>query len=373
MMRFFGASFVILMAFHSAARGDSPQISVRGQAPFPPIVETAAEPAEGETVFEVLRGDFHIHTPHSDGRVSPVGRVLEAWKYGYDVIAITDHGNFHAYEEAKPHADALGMLLLRGMETGLAGQEHLVALDFASDYEPRNPHRWAEGEGQENVFYQEQMRLLVEAGGFMLYAHPHVGLREPMQWAIEQGLLRGIELKNDVVGNRWNTVESHGTWWYPFAFDWALEHDLAVFANSDIHGARGDEAQAVTLVLVEERSVPGVVAALEANRTIAYFNDMLCAREELLDLMVGNLVQVTAAGEAEGRHWIQFSNRGPIALEASVQTGGEAETAVTLGAFESVLIGLAEPRAAVDVVWSNLWVSSRDNLHTSHALASAEE
>ncbi len=33
-------------------------------------------------------------------------------------------------------------------------------------------------------------------------------------------------MKNDVVGSGWNTVESLGTYWYPFAFDWAVEHNL---------------------------------------------------------------------------------------------------------------------------------------------------
>ncbi len=373
MYRSFGTALVILFVLQSSSRGDSPVVAVRSQAPFPPIVAAEADPAGEETVFEVLRGDFHIHTPHSDGRVSPEGRVLEAWRYGYDVIAITDHGNFYAYEEAKPHAEALGLLLLRGIETGIAGQEHIVALDFAADYEPRNPHRWAETEDQENVFYQEQMQRLADAGGYMLYAHPHVGLRETMLWAIERGLLRGIEVKNDVVGQRWNTVESHGTWWYPFALDWALEHDLAVFANSDIHGTRGEESQAVTLLLVEERSVSGVVDAIEANRTIAHFNGMLCAREELLDLMIQNLVEVTTAGEAEGRHGIQVANRGPIPLEATVGMEGESETVLKLDAFESLLIGWDEPLSEVDIVWTNLWVSSEDNLQTTHRLGSGDE
>ena len=41
--------------------------------------------------YNCYKGDFHIHTSYSDGRVNPDGRVLEAWYDGLDIIAITDH------------------------------------------------------------------------------------------------------------------------------------------------------------------------------------------------------------------------------------------------------------------------------------------
>lgn len=341
-------------------------IATRREAPFPAVVDPPGARAAEATVFHVLRGDFHIHTPHSDGKLSPAGRVTEAWRYGYDVIAITDHGNFRAYEEALPHAEALGLILLRGIETGIARHEHLVALDFSADYGPRNSHQWAESEGQEAVFYRDQMRRLTDAGAYILYAHPHVGLREPMRWAIGEGLLRGIEVKNDVVGNRWNTVQSHGTWWYPFALEWALEHDLAVFANSDIHGARSDADQATTLVLAQERSVEGVREALEAGRTIAQFNGMLVAREDLLSLFVANLVDVRVKGDAEVGPRLRVENRGPVALEAVLES--ILEEAITLEPYQKVLLPLDTAPESVRIEWNNLWIRPTDNVKTAHPL-----
>ena len=357
---------VVLAILTVAPVAAEPPIATRREAPFPAVVDPPGAPAAEGTVFHVLRGDFHIHTPHSDGRLSPAERVTEAWRYGYDVIAITDHGNFRAYEEALPHAEALGLILLRGIETGIAGQEHLVALDFSADYEPRNPHRWAEAEGQEAVYYRDQMRRLAEAGAYVLYAHPHVGLREPMRWAIGEGLLRGVEVKNDVVGNRWNTVESHGTWWYPFALEWALEHNLAVFANSDIHGARGDADQATTLVLAQERSVEGVRDAFEAGRTIAQFDGMLVAREDLLSLLVANLIDVCVKGDAEVGWRLRVENRGPVALEATLED--ILEKALTLEPYQKVLLSLAEAPESIRIEWNNLWIRPTDNLKTTHPL-----
>ncbi len=340
---------------------------VRQEAPFPtifgpPTTANATEP----TRYEVLRGDFHMHTPHSDGVLSPADRVLEAWQYGYDVIAITDHGSFAAYDEALATAKALDILLIRGMETGLSGKEHLVALDFAASYQPRNPHQWAEARGQSQVFYQDEWRSLAAAGGYVLYAHPHVGLREPMLWGIGQGLLQGIEVKNDVVGSDWNTVESLGTYWYPFALDWAVEHHLTIFADSDVHGARDQTEQATTLVLVKERSREGVMEALRVGRTLASFNHMLCAHQWVLELLMANLVDLSLKETPDGKTFLCLQNRGPVPLAA--QLAGMPVEPLTLGAYQKVLVGLRRKPETVTVIWKNLYTRSTENLMTTHPL-----
>lgn len=340
---------------------------IRHATPFPAILDPApdSDGAEG-TRYHVLRGDFHIHTPHSDGEVSPRDRVVEAWKYGYDVMAITDHGTFKAYEEAAPVADALGMVLLRGMETGIKDREHLVALGFSADYVPRDSHKWTMKSGRDGAYYREQWKRLGQAGGFVLYAHPHVGFKEPTRWALEQGLLGGLEVKNGVVGEGWHTTRSHGTNWYPAALDWAIEHKLAVFANSDIHARRGDHPQPVTLVLSEERTVESVLEALRAGRTIAQFNDMLCAREELLALLIDNLVDVRFRDAGEGQGWLSMENRSPVALEATVKAGGTADAALTLGPYDQRLLPRPAAARRASVVWKNLWIGAGSNLVTVH-------
>jgi hypothetical protein len=341
---------------------------VRQEAPFPTIFGPPATPEATEpTRYEVLRGDFHMHTLHSDGSLSPTERVIEAWQYGYDVIAITDHGSFASYDEALATAKALDILLLRGMETGLSGQEHLVALDFSADYQPRNPHQWAETQGQSQVFYQDQWRSLAAAGGYVLYAHPHVGLREPMLWGIGQGLLQGIEVKNDFVGSGWNTVESLGTYWYPFAFDWAVEHNLTLFADSDVHGARDQTEQATTLVVVKDRSREGVMEALRAGRTLAYFNNMLCAHRWVLELLMASLVDLSLKETQDGKIFLCLQNRGPVPL--AVQITGMPVEPLTLGACQKVLVALRRKPETVTVIWKNLYVRSTENLTTTHTLA----
>ena len=363
---FAALALLFCMATFSISSAQQTGRVVRQEAPFPAIFDPATAAYAAPVRYEVLRGDFHMHTVHSDGTLSPADRVMEAWQYGYDVIAITDHRNFQAYEEALPMAEALGILLIRGMETGLSGQEHLVTLDFSADYEPRNPHQWAEAEGQGQVFYRQQWQRLAAAGGFVLYAHPHVGLREPMLWGISQGLLQGIEVKNDVVGSDWNTVASHGTYWYPFAFDWAVEHNLTIFANSDVHGPRGDAEQAVTLVLATDRSQAGVMEALRAGRTVACFNNMLCAHEWVLQLLMANLVDVRPQAVEGGKALLHLQNHGPLELTAEI--AGTPLEPLPLGPYQRVLASVRRMPEAVTITWKNLYISPTENLTTSYAL-----
>jgi 3',5'-nucleoside bisphosphate phosphatase len=49
--------------------------------------------------YQTLKCDFHTHTIFSDGHVSPVLRVNEAWSNGLDAIAITDHIEYHPFKE----------------------------------------------------------------------------------------------------------------------------------------------------------------------------------------------------------------------------------------------------------------------------------
>ena len=361
----FGAlrtALVLLLCGTSWGRGDE---AVRQEAPFPTVLGGQTAKCEGEPVgLEVLRGDFHMHTPHSDGRLSPADRVMEAWRYGYDAIAITDHGNFRAYEEAVSTAESVGIILIRGMETGIGGAEHFVALGFGGDYQPQDSHRWAEADGGAKVFYREQLRRLARADGFVVYAHPHVGLREPVLWGIEQGLLGGIEVKNDVVGTGWNTVESHGTHWYPFALDWAVEHDLTIFANSDVHATRGESEQAVTLLLVKDRSRDGVMDALRTGRTVACFNGMLCGHAWVVEPLIASLSQVDVVDLAEDRVLLRVQNRGPIPLTARIDD--TPVEPVTVGPYQKVLVDLPSRPEALAVTWTNVYTRSTSNVTTTH-------
>lgn len=60
--------------------------------------------------------DLHIHTTASDGTYTPAQVVQEAKEIGLDAISITDHDTLEGYDEARPVADQLGVMLLCGIE-----------------------------------------------------------------------------------------------------------------------------------------------------------------------------------------------------------------------------------------------------------------
>ncbi|MCX5667399.1 MAG: PHP domain-containing protein, partial [Candidatus Omnitrophica bacterium] len=153
--------------------------------------------------YEVLTGDFHMHTIHSDGNRTTRQRVEESYELGYDVIAVTDHGKTRAYTVARYVGTPLGMVVLRGIEVGMAGKEHINVVGFSSLHQPAS--RWSETPGGDTVFYQDELRKIASCGGFVMYNHPHVGFREPLDWGVREGLIQGIEVENDVVGEGWNT------------------------------------------------------------------------------------------------------------------------------------------------------------------------
>ncbi len=308
--------------------------------------------------YEVITGDFHIHTVNSDGRLTTRNRVQEAYQWGYDAIAITDHGRSVAYTVAKAEGDKLGMIVLRGFETGLARKEHLVVLNAPLDLKIRDAHNWAENPGEAKAFYQEQLTAIAEAGGIVIFAHPHVGYREPMLWAAKKGLIQGIELKNGVVGTGWNTVESHGTHWYPDAVNFGLEHDLAFIANSDMHGVRQPSNSPVTLLLVTERTPDAVVDAIRQRRTVAWFNGMLWGREKLLADLLAAAVTFTRSGDS-----IQIENHCPVALNLTV-----SDQKIELPAYGKASANGSARARSITVRWDNVWTGLKTNLQTEAVL-----
>ena len=319
---------------------------------FPPVGEC-----------QVLVGDFHMHTLNSDGRPTTRERVEESFYRGYDVIAVTDHGTTRAYRVSRHVGEKLGLVVLKGLETGMRGSEHMNAFGFNEQYVPRDGHRWAEKASQDTVFYQDEMKAIAESGGVVIYNHPHKGYREPVLWGIEQGYLIGIEVKNDVVRNKWNTTEWNGLYCYPDAFDFALKHNLSLFANTDCHGMR-DPDIAKTLVLVKERSPKGVMDAIRARRTAAWFGPgggVVWGRQDLLSDLIQSTV--TVGKNSDGK--LTFDNKGPMPLKVKLEG---CASSVELPAYQKTTSIESIAGSSVRVPWENVWTDPRTRLTTQHKL-----
>ena len=328
-------------------------------------------PTIGE--YEVLVADFHMHTTYSDGSLSPTERVWEAYREGFDAIAITDHSNFRAYAEVKTLCEELGIVLIRGLETG--GPGHILVLGVSDKYQPQDPHSWASSEEEAKdsgkTFYQERYRHVAACGGVALYAHPHVRLPPPLRWAIDQGTMIGVEVYNGLVGSGWGTVRSHGVSCYPFAFNWALEHNLGVFADSDVHDRNEGPSRPRNLLLTRARSADAVVEALRNRRNIAWFNNMLWASEGLLAEYVQAVVRIKrlSLDLDENVAYSRLENLGAVPLQARIIMPHQPVQELELKQGEIYLFRHLDNTQRLTVDWQNLWISPEETLTTRHPVS----
>lgn len=234
--------------------------------------------------YQTLMCDFHIHTVFSDGFVYPDYRMKEAWVDGIDVLSITDHLEYMphkayvdtnrntAYQIAKPLEKRYGISLIHGTEiTRALPFGHYNAL-FITDAEPIN---------QKN-----NIASLVEAkkqNAFIFWNHPgwtrpdEIPVWDAVQDSVfDMGLMQGIEIVNEYS-------------YYPLAFQWALDKNLTILANSDAHNPtlydfrnEPNSHRPMTLVFAKDTSQASVREALFAGRTAAWYRDMLLGRREYL-------------------------------------------------------------------------------------------
>ena len=271
--------------------------------------------------YVTLRCDFHTHTVFSDGSVWPDIRSEEAWREGYDAIAITDHIEYQPhksdlptnhdrpFEIAAPLGEKLGVLVLHGSEvTRKMPPGHFNAI-FLKTSKPLETAEW-----------RDALKAARAQGAFIFWNHP--GWRGHQKdgvarWypehteVLEAGLMDGIEVANDRE-------------YYPEAHRWALEKNLAILANSDVHDPsnldwhvhEGDR-RPVTLVFAKERSEEGIREALFARRSAAWADGKVAGRELELKPLVAAAVTVEnprLAVRAGDEGYVRFRNDSDLRL-----------------------------------------------------------
>jgi hypothetical protein len=238
-----------------------------------------------------------MHTVFSDGLVWPTLRVLEAWNEGLDAIAITDHLEYRPfredvsadhnrpYEIARAKADELGIILIKGAEiTRRMPPGHSNAL-FVSDINPLATETW------EDAFAEAKKQ-----GAFIFWNHPGWKAQQPdtMPWfsehtrLYEDGKMNGIEIVNYKE-------------YYPEAFQWALDKNLTIMGNSDIHGSIYQEYEVsagshrpITLVFSREESDKGIKEALFDGRTAVLYDGTVFGRQQWVNLLFNACVGIEA-------------------------------------------------------------------------------
>jgi len=247
--------------------------------------------------------------------------VDEAWQEGLDAIAITDHIEYHPhkqdiptslnrpYEIALPRAKEKGILLVKATEiTRETPPGHFNAL-FIDDATPLDTKDLLEA-----------MAAADKQGAFIWWNHPdwipdHKGWFEIHTTLYEKKYMRGIEVVN-------------GRSYYPTVHQWALDKNLTMLGNSDIHQPVGLEEmpagghRPMTFVFVKDRSIPALKEALIAGRTAVWFEHKIIARSEYAAALFKGALRVVD-GEREGKKVVRFTIRNDSDLPIELQRVGK--------------------------------------------------
>ncbi len=241
--------------------------------------------------YKTLKCDFHMHTVFSDGTVWPTVRVDEAAREGLDAIAIADH------IEYRPHKDDIPANLSRPYEIALrSAQEKNILLIKAAEITRETPP------GHFNALFLNDIDLLdtkefidavkaaTSQGAFVFWNHPgwkpeFKGWFDIHTQLYENILMHGIEVVNGVS-------------YYPEAHQWALEKNLTMMGNSDIHQPMvGNEMTSeihrpMTLVFAKEKSIKALREGLIAGRTAVWFQNQLIGKPNYLHAIFKKAVQI---------------------------------------------------------------------------------
>lgn len=191
--------------------------------------------------------ETHLHTCESSACAHNTGaEMARACKeYGYTGIFVTDHnwgGNTRidrglsweawvdkfceGYEHAKAEGDRIGLDVFFGYEAGFQGTEFLLyGIDKA--WMHAHPELWT-------ATIEEQYRLVHEAGGLVMHAHPY--REEPYIPKIRlfPEWVDGVEGINATHSNS-HSMAHNDPAYDVRAIQYAGEHNMPMSAGSDIH------------------------------------------------------------------------------------------------------------------------------------------
>ena len=331
--------------------------------------------------YNVYKADLHTHTIHSDGDVIPSFRVYEAWYDGLDIIAITDHIEYRSFEEklvkyldkyvsdeyksavnhriddrplkegevmvdlnyvsreAAKYAERCGLLSIKGAEITRPGDKigHFNAL-FTTD---------------NNLIYDKDpvqaVRNAKAQGALVMHNHPgwkrtSIDYTPTEVVLYKEGLVDGIEVMN--------TDD-----FYPGIIDRALEKNLFMSANTDIHQTTVLEHNGfhrpMTLILAKERTLEAVREALDECRTIAYGYNTLCGEEQLLKDFFAAGVKTAVMHRTSSFTSVALTNMTSIPYVVRM----EGRNQMKLDPFQTLWIKVSGDKTTLDLEVLNMFYS----------------
>lgn len=335
--------------------------------------------------YNCYKGDFHIHTTYSDGRLNPAGRVVEAWVDGLDVIAITDHyesrtGERNFLKVIAPYFESTEPLKYQS-----ASKAKRVLADFNAIHQEAEKQvaksgypmlvikgcemaRNAQTHGHFNALFLQDINGLYDAdlevalqrvkeqGGIVIHNHPAwrrdtSDKTEFHEKVYSQGLIDGVEVAN-------------GYTFYPHIVRRCIDEGLTMFANTDEHSLtahrfnQNGNHRTMTLIFAEELTEVAIKNAILEHRTIAYAGGALIGEESWLSEFLNAAVdcRLTAVKDAN-EHIYMLTNQSSITLRLR-----RGKTIYELEPFKPIMVSFGKGKESVEAAKpvytvDNMWVA----------------
>ena len=348
--------------------------------------------------YNIYKGDFHIHTSYSDGRVTPGGRVTEAWLDGLDVIAITDHyegtsglkkalkvaaplnpeGKPFEYKTARDNGKVTAdfneiykeaqwqlkrggynMLLIKGCEMAREPKEYghfncLFLKDINTVYDPD---------------IAEAFKKVKKQGGIVIHNHPSyrrpggtTEKSESHKMLYDAGLIDAVEVANGVN-------------FYPHMVRRCIDEKLTMFGNTDEHGLTsyrfGNHGcyRTMTLIFAKDLTEKAIKEAILKRRTLVYIGGYIAGEEKLLGDFLNAAVncQMMKENEKKGERTYMLTNMSSITYRLR-----RGRTIYELEPFKSVMVTIGKDKNTGDYNPTSFTVDNMWHMDFNHPVITLE-
>ena len=199
------------------------------------------------------KGNLHMHTTLSDGRLDPDAARAEYRNAGFDFIAITDHWRL---SENIPSKDG-SMLEISGVEYDTGNMIdskvfHILGIGLDRPVFDKVDH---------NIPPQKIIKAINDAGGIAILAHPCWSIMNPDDIKKCKGIA-GAEIFNTVSNMRFGNGRRSDASHY---FDIWADNGYLVrpFANDDCHMYTGEQTQSFIMVKAAELTREAIISSIK--------------------------------------------------------------------------------------------------------------
>lgn len=205
--------------------------------------------------MQFFKGNTHMHTTQSDGKLSPEDAAALYRSMGYDFVVQTDHW------KVAPERMDNGLLVMSGTEFDVYPPNqtaHIVGIGVSPAVHDQGFSKESEA--------QPIIDAINADGGCAILAHPAWSLNTPQYISSLKGLT-ATEIFNTFSGNPWNSDRSDSS----SLLDVTATNGclLPLVAADDSHHYTGEAGRSYVMVQAEKCTSESILAALKTGRFYA--------------------------------------------------------------------------------------------------------